>query len=291
MVRLGRTRAEPPFGAPVSVCQTAVHTAPKRGDLCAPLPRSHDWHFGLCAWPRRQDLPGAHLRRLDRQRQCHGLMHQVQAPRRHKRRCPSGCHSIWDERPSGGLSRSRCASRTPRPPSAVSTGTVVRSSAWVRLLAAPGCAPRCPRSARSARLIEMVMQASPPCRTAARRAFSLTSPSLRVILSTGSARCRASTDRRMTGLDRRHRADVRSMAPEARTARPGTRGMRHRGRALWSRRMCGGLVTGGLPGQLPPLRRRPIAATGLPSAARRGAAPGCRLLRARLPRGVLFARG
>ena len=28
-----------------------------------------------------------------------------------------------------------------------------------------GCAPRCPRSARSARLIEMVTQASPPCRT------------------------------------------------------------------------------------------------------------------------------
>ena len=33
-----------------------------------------------------------------------------------------------------------------------------------------GCAPRCPRSARSARLIEMVTQASPPCRTAGRRA-------------------------------------------------------------------------------------------------------------------------
>src|SRR5262252_9472925 len=120
----------------------------------------------------------------------------------------------------------------------------------------------------------MLATSSPPI-TAARRAFSLTSLSQRVILSTGSARCRASTDRRMTGLDRRHRADVRSMAPEARTARPGTRGMRHRGRALWSRRMCGGLVTGGLPGQLPPLRRRQIAATGLPSAARGGAAPGC----------------
>jgi len=46
-----------------------------------------------------------------------------------KHRCPSSCHSIWDERPSGGLSRSRCASQTTRPPSAVSTGTVVRSSA------------------------------------------------------------------------------------------------------------------------------------------------------------------
>lgn len=32
----------------------------------------------------------------------------------------------------------------------------------MRLLAAPGCAPRCPRSARSAWLIEMVTQASPP---------------------------------------------------------------------------------------------------------------------------------
>ena len=74
------------------------------------------------------DLPGAHLWRLDRQGQCHGLLHQVQTPRSHKRRCPSGCHSIWDERPSGGLSRSRCASRTTCPPSAVSTGTVVRSS-------------------------------------------------------------------------------------------------------------------------------------------------------------------
>src|SRR5215472_4589632 len=90
--------------------------------------RQHDWHFGLCAWPGRQDLPGAHLWRFDRQGQCHGLLHQVQTPRSHKRRCPSGCHSIWDEHPSGGLSRSRCASRTTCPPSAVSTGTVVRSS-------------------------------------------------------------------------------------------------------------------------------------------------------------------
>jgi hypothetical protein len=70
----------------------------------------------------------AHLWRLDRQGQCYGLLHQVQASRSHKRRCPSGCHSIWDERPSGGLSRGRCASRTTCPPSAVSTGTVVRSS-------------------------------------------------------------------------------------------------------------------------------------------------------------------
>src|SRR5215472_10280270 len=91
--------------------------------------RQHDWHFGVCAWPRRQDLPGAHLCRLDRQGQCYGLLHQVQTSRSHKRRCPSGGHSIWDERPSGGLSRSRCASRTTCPPSTVSTGTVVGSSA------------------------------------------------------------------------------------------------------------------------------------------------------------------
>src|SRR5262249_14701839 len=100
--------------------------------------RQHDWHFGLCAWPRRQDLPGAHLWRLDRQGQCYGLLHQVQTSRSHKRRCPSGCHSIWDERPSGGLSRSRCASRTTCPPSAVSTGTVVRSSATWRTFVAGG---------------------------------------------------------------------------------------------------------------------------------------------------------
>src|SRR6516225_5914609 len=95
--------------------------------------RQHDWYLGLCARPRRQDLPGAHLWWLDRQGPCYGLLHQVQTPRSHKLRCPSGCHSIWDERPSGGLSPSRCASRTTCPPSAVSTGTVVRSSAEERI--------------------------------------------------------------------------------------------------------------------------------------------------------------
>src|ERR1700683_2362477 len=107
--------------------------------------RQHDWHFGLYAWPRRQDLPGAHLWRLDRQGQRYGLLHQVQTPCSHKRRCPSGCHSIWDERPSGGLSRSRYVSRTTGPPSAVSTGTVVRSSARSGRHRAQIDLIRCPR--------------------------------------------------------------------------------------------------------------------------------------------------
>src|SRR5213078_2671102 len=33
----------------------------------------------------------AHLWRLDRQGQCHRLLHQVQTPRSHKHRCPSSC--------------------------------------------------------------------------------------------------------------------------------------------------------------------------------------------------------
>src|ERR1700730_8065499 len=138
--------------------------------------RQHDWHFSLCAWPRRQDLPGTHLRQLDRKGQYYGLLHQVQTPCSHKRRCPSGCHSIWDERPSGGLSRSRCASRTTCPPSAVSTGTAVRSSARSGRHRAQIGLIRCPRPVIKRRT---VTRAAPRLRAhylRRRRSLSITPP-------------------------------------------------------------------------------------------------------------------
>jgi hypothetical protein len=55
----------------------------------------------------------------------------------------------WDERPSGGLSRNGCVSRTTCPPSAVSTGTVVRSSARSGRHRAQIDLIRCPWPARA----------------------------------------------------------------------------------------------------------------------------------------------
>ena len=51
----------------------------------------------------RQDLSDAHLRRLDREGQRHGLLHQVQTPLGHQRRCPQVGHPTRHDRRSGGL--------------------------------------------------------------------------------------------------------------------------------------------------------------------------------------------
>ena len=58
----------------------------------------------------------AHLQRLDRQRQRHGVLHQVQTPLAHQRRCPSVGHPTRHDRRSDGLSWAGPSRRMPKPP-------------------------------------------------------------------------------------------------------------------------------------------------------------------------------